>query len=149
MSKGDILRKKVNSFQKSIRIDLGTKLFGEGFVDFFEGGEIDWDCASGFVLGFESHADLIPADISTIQFEFITDFVIERLLEIGLPDFATFVKNGLSFGTKSFPFHVADHEIAFKAIGCVYLRFGEGNEMVYDVPFFAVPFKIVCTCGEV
>ena len=50
-------------FQKSVGIDLGAEFFGEGFVGGIEGFKVDGDGVSGVILGLESHANLIPADI--------------------------------------------------------------------------------------
>jgi len=128
---------------------LGAEFFGEDFVSCFEGFEVDGNGVAVFILGFERHADLIPAHICTVQFEFIANFVVEGLLEIGLPDFLAFVKDSLGFGAKNFPFHVADHEIAFEAVRRTDFGFGIRDEVVYDVPLAVIPFKVVGTCGEV
>ena len=128
---------------------MGAELFGEGFVGGFEGFEVDGNGVAAFILGFEGHADLIPAYIGTVQLKFVANLVVERLFEIGLPNFATFVKDGLGFGTKNFPFHVANHEIAFEAVRRTDFGFSIGDEVVYDVPLSAVPFQAVCTCGEI
>ena len=88
--------------QKSVGVDLGAEFFREGFVGGFEGIEVNGNGVAAFVLGLKCHTDLIPAHVSTVQLEFVADFVVERLFEIGLPDFTTFIKDGLGFGTKNF-----------------------------------------------
>ena len=128
---------------------MGAEFFGEGLVGGFEGFEVDGDGVAAFVLGLKCHTDLIPAHVSTVQLEFVADFVVERLFKIGMPDFTTFIKDGLGFGTKNFPFHVANHKITFEEIRRTDLGFGKGNEMVYDVPLAVIPFKVVGACGEV
>lgn len=52
--------------QKSVGVDLGAEFFGEVFVGCFEGFKVDGDGVSGFVLGLESHANLIPAHIGSV-----------------------------------------------------------------------------------
>ena len=100
-------------------------------------------------MGFQGLANLIPADIGTVEFQFFANFMVEGLLEISCPNFATFVKDCLGFSTEGFALHVLHHKITFEAVACSDIFFGEGDKVIDDAPFFAIPFKVISAGGEI